>query len=445
MTLKKSEFYLSFLKSCDELGGSMDVVQYIDFMLVMLFVKYVSDKHASNPKAPIKVPAGCSFTDMVALKNDKEIGDKINKLLARLANANQFLRGAINLIDFNDGEKLGKGKEMVKRLTELISIFEKLDFGRNLGESDELLRQTYKHLMQYFDKQSDMRRGQFNTPTEVSRAIVQVMEDKVIELGRASSGPHCRNMTKLDQVSSFYIGWDVGGWNCDKNGKSRDAIVILDKRLQIFGKPWRGNLRNIINAATSTEAFIHALFALCGVHVDLVLKDLATQPAVPCITLAIDTPLGFSQEFVGLVAGLQCVEPIANSASNPYLFRRTERFLFEHGLAPLSAVKDMIGSQATKGMHVLSKFAPHHKSCGVWTDTRYLVAIEAYPSACKTSKTMTELRQGYPTLDHEDKTDALTCALLAYMFDQRREDTAAPNGTVPLREGWIWVPADALK
>ena len=104
----------------------------------------------------------------------------------------------------------------------------------------------------------------------------------------------------------------------------------------------------------------------------------------------------------------------------------------------------MIGSQATKGMHTLAKFAPHRTSCGVWTDTRHLVAIEAYPSACKKSQTMALLRQSYATLDHEDMTDALTCALVAYLFDQKREALAAPDADVPLGEGWIWVPRDVL-
>jgi hypothetical protein len=251
-------------------------------------------------------------------------------------------------------------------------------------------------------------------------------------------------MTKPHLTLSFYIGWDVGGWNCDKNGKSRDAIVILDAALQIVGKPWRGNLRTTINAATDADGFINALFALCGAPGGLVLRAEAAQPPAPRITLAIDTPLGFPQALVALVTGLHCVEPIGQSSTNPYLFRHTERFLSAHGLKPLSAVKDMIGSQATKGMHALAKFAPRRMSCGVWTDTSHLVAIEAYPSACKTSYTMARLLQGFPALDHPDQTDALTCALVAYLFDQRREALAAPYASVPPSEGWIWVTRDSL-
>ena len=186
-------------------------------------------------------------------------------------------------------------------------------------------------------------------------------------------------MSASAQASSFYIGWDVGGWNCDKNGKSRDALVILDAGLNIVGKPWRGNLRAAINEATDSADWIKRLFALCkaGSHAES-----------PQITLAIDTPLGFSEAFVRLVTQRHHAGEVGSSATNPYLFRQTELFLFEHGLKPLSAIKDMIGSQATKGMHVLAKFAPRTLRCGVWSDGKRLIAIEAYPSACKASATV---------------------------------------------------------
>ena len=111
MAIKKSELYSSLWKSCDELRGGMDASQYKDYVLVLLFVKYVSDKYAGDPNSLIEVPEGGSFADMVALKGDKEIGDKINQIIARLAEANN-LTGVIDVADFNDQEKLGKGKLM---------------------------------------------------------------------------------------------------------------------------------------------------------------------------------------------------------------------------------------------------------------------------------------------------------------------------------------------
>lgn len=182
MALKKSELYSSLWKSCDELRGGMDASQYKDYVLVLLFVKYVSDKYAGDANALIDVPAGGSFADMVAAKGDKEIGDKVNKIIGKLADANENLKGAINVADFNDEEKLGKGKEMVDRLTKLVAIFEGLDFGKNRAEGDDLLGDAYEYLMRHFATESGKSKGQFYTPSEVSRTMALV-----IDLGKANS------------------------------------------------------------------------------------------------------------------------------------------------------------------------------------------------------------------------------------------------------------------
>ena len=152
MAIKKSELYSSLWKSCDELRGGMDASQYKDYVLILLFIKYVSDKYAGDPNALIDVPAGGGFADMVAAKGDKEIGDRINKIIGKLADANDSLKGAINVADFNDEEKLGKGKEMVDRLTKLVAIFEGLDFGGNRAEGDDLLGDAYEYLMRHFGR-----------------------------------------------------------------------------------------------------------------------------------------------------------------------------------------------------------------------------------------------------------------------------------------------------
>jgi type I restriction enzyme M protein len=182
MALKKSELYSSLWKSCDELRGGMDASQYKDYVLVLLFFKYVSDKYAGDPNALINVPVaedgkpGGSFADMVAAKGDKEIGDKLNKIINRLADANEVLKGAINVADFNDEDKLGKGKEMVDRLTKLVSIFESLNFGNNRAEGDDLLGDAYEYLMRHFATESGKSKGQFYTPAEVSRIMAMVID-----------------------------------------------------------------------------------------------------------------------------------------------------------------------------------------------------------------------------------------------------------------------------
>ena len=174
MALKKSELYSSLWKSCDELRGGMDASQYKDYVLILLFVKYVSDKYAGDADALIDVPAGGSFADMVAAKGSKEIGDRINKIIGRLADANDSLKGAINIADFNDEEKLGKADAMVQRLTKLVAIFEGLDFGGNRAEGDDLLGDAYEYLMRHFATESGKSKGQFYIPAEVSRVMSMV-------------------------------------------------------------------------------------------------------------------------------------------------------------------------------------------------------------------------------------------------------------------------------
>ena len=88
MAIKKSEIYSELWKSCDELRGGMDASQYKDYILVMLFVKYLSDKYRQQKDSPITIPKGGGFQDMVSLKGKPEIGEGINKIIAKLAEEN---------------------------------------------------------------------------------------------------------------------------------------------------------------------------------------------------------------------------------------------------------------------------------------------------------------------------------------------------------------------
>ena len=174
MALKKSQLYSSLWQSCDELRGGMDASQYKDYVLTLLFMKYVSDKYADKPDAVIEVPEGGGFADMVKHIGDKEIGDRINKIISRLAEANE-LKGVIDQADFNDDSKLGRGKEMQDRLSKLVAIFDGLDFRANRAEGDDLLGDAYEYLMRHFATESGKSKGQFYTPAEVSRVMARVI------------------------------------------------------------------------------------------------------------------------------------------------------------------------------------------------------------------------------------------------------------------------------
>lgn len=202
MALKKSELYSSLWASCDELRGGMDASQYKDYVLVLLFIKYISDKYAGMPYAPITIPKGASFQDMVALKGKPDIGDQINKkIIAPLADANKLS----DMPDFNDPTKLGSGKEMVDRLTNLIAIFENpaLDFSKNRAEGDDILGDAYEYLMRHFATESGKSKGQFYTPAEVSRVIAKILGIRQTKTSSATSvyDPTCGSGSLLLKVA----------------------------------------------------------------------------------------------------------------------------------------------------------------------------------------------------------------------------------------------------
>ena len=179
MALKKSDLYSSLWASCDELRGGMDASQYKDYVLFMLFIKYVTDKYGdSTDFAPqVTIPKGSSFTDMLALRGKSDIGDKINtQVIAQLVQANDRLAHS-DFPDFNDSNKLGEGQAKVERLTNLVNIFARpqLDFSQNRADHDDILGDAYEYLMRHFATESGKSKGQFYTPAEVSRVIARVI------------------------------------------------------------------------------------------------------------------------------------------------------------------------------------------------------------------------------------------------------------------------------
>jgi len=179
MAIKKSDLYSSIWASCDELRGGMDASQYKDYVLFMLFIKYITDKYGNSTDfaPPVTIPKDASFKDMLELRGKSDIGDKINtQVIAPLVNANARLARS-DFPDFNDSNKLGEGQAKVERLTNLINIFAspQLDFSQNRAEHDDLLGDAYEYLMRHFATESGKSKGQFYTPAEVSRIIAKVI------------------------------------------------------------------------------------------------------------------------------------------------------------------------------------------------------------------------------------------------------------------------------
>ncbi|AOG04114.1 DUF429 domain-containing protein [Bosea sp. RAC05] len=229
------------------------------------------------------------------------------------------------------------------------------------------------------------------------------------------------------------IGWDVGGWNCDRNGKSRDALVVLNANGLLMGKPWRGNLRALLNEAISAGDFVRGMLDRCKVP---------PHPVHDEVVIAIDAPLAFPNALLSLLAGHTYQRQIGNSAANPYLYRFTERRLAEPSSTPLSVVKDMIGSQSTKAIHALRRFTPIQQATGVWHDGGALRIIETYPAACRRRF----MDGGNSSVDgvagHDDIVDAGLCAWVASTFMHSPAELEGPTDDAPPDEGWIWLPHD---
>lgn len=204
MAIKKSELYTSLWESCDELRGGMDASQYKDYILPLLFIKYVSDKYAGKSDALVQIPEGASFDDLVKMKGKKDIGDYINKkVLQPIDEANGFFMFK-NLADFADEDKLGKDKAMVDRLSKLIGIFQNpgLDFSKNRAEDDDIMGDAYEYLMQNFAQQSGKSKGQFYTPAEVSRILASVIGvDETTSTSETVYDPTCGSGSLLLKVA----------------------------------------------------------------------------------------------------------------------------------------------------------------------------------------------------------------------------------------------------
>ena len=242
MAVKKSELYSSIWKGCDELRGGMDASQYKDYVLVLLFMRYVTDKYGGKPDSDVPVPDGGSFKDIVTLKGKSDIGDGINKVIAKFAEAND-LQDVFREADFNDKSKLGEGKVMVDLLSKLVAIFEDpaLDFSKNRADGDDLLGDAYEYLMRNFATESGKSKGQFYTPSEVSQIMAKVIGIKNATRSQTVYDPTCGSGSLLlkaaDETSN---GITIYG---QENDVATRALAVMNMWLHRNPSAdiWRGN------------------------------------------------------------------------------------------------------------------------------------------------------------------------------------------------------------
>ncbi|MDU9803523.1 type I restriction-modification system subunit M [Helicobacter pylori] len=203
MAIKKSELYSSLWAGADSLRGGMDASEYKNYVLNLLFLKYISDKARNNNFSEIEVPQGCFYEDILALEGDKEIGDKLNKIIAKIAERND-LKGVIDSVDFNDNTKLGEGKAMMDTLSNLVKIFADLSLGTHGALDDDLLGDAYEYLMRHFASESGKSKGQFYTPSEVSLLLSLLLGiDENTRQDKSIYDPTCGSGSLLLKASSL--------------------------------------------------------------------------------------------------------------------------------------------------------------------------------------------------------------------------------------------------
>ena len=237
MAIKKSDLYSSLWASCDELRGGMDASQYKDYVLFMLFIKYVSDKYGDSDEMapPVTIPKGSSFKDMIALKGKSDIGDRINKnIIQPLVEANSRLSKS-DFPDFNDPNKLGEGNAMVERLSNLVAIFQKpeLDFSKNRADNDDILGDAYEYLMRHFATESGKSKGQFYTPSEISRIMAKVLgiTPKNTKASTTAFDPTCGSgslLLKLAEEAGKHITLEGQEMDMTTAGLARMNMILHD-------------------------------------------------------------------------------------------------------------------------------------------------------------------------------------------------------------------------
>ena len=174
--MKKSELYSMLWEACNKLRGGVEPSRYKDYVLVLLFFKYVSDRYKGQPFAEFTISKGASFEDLIAAKGKSDVGERVDKIIQKFLEDNR-LQGSLPDVSFNNPEELGSDKELVDKVSGLIAVFQNpaIDFKNNRASGDDIIGDAYEYFMMKFAQESGKSKGQFYTPSEVSRIIARLI------------------------------------------------------------------------------------------------------------------------------------------------------------------------------------------------------------------------------------------------------------------------------
>lgn len=204
MAVKKSELYSILWEACNKLRGGVEPARYKDYVLVLLFFKYVSDRYKNKRAATYSVAPGASFDDLIAAKGKSDVGERVDKIIQKFLEDNS-LQGSLPDVSFNNAEELGSGKELVDKVSGLIGVFQNpaIDFRYNRASGDDIIGDAYEYFMMKFAQESGKSKGQFYTPSEVSRTIARLIGIGEIKESLNKNGQY---MTQHVEAGAYLSG-----------------------------------------------------------------------------------------------------------------------------------------------------------------------------------------------------------------------------------------------
>ncbi len=233
-------------KACDTFRGTIDATQYKDYILTMLFIKYITDvqkekkdEYIQKYKGDIerveralkherfKVPENSSFDYIYKNRNVDNLGEIINIALEDLEDANRTkLEKVFRNIDYNSEANLGQTKDRNRRLKNLLADFSELDLRPSNLEGNDVIGDAYEFLIAHFASDAGKKAGEFYTPSQVSTLLAKLVEPKE---GDRVADPACGSGSLLLKVAK-----EIGSKNVSLNGQEVNGSTWALARMNMF-------------------------------------------------------------------------------------------------------------------------------------------------------------------------------------------------------------------
>ncbi len=252
-------------RACDTFRGVLDPADYKNYILVMVFLKYISDVWRDHREQYLKeyrddvvrvnrrlarerfqLPEGCDFTSLYELRNKPDIGERIDVALGEIEEANkEKLEGVFREVSFNSENKLGQTRERNARLKHLLEDFgdERLDLRPSVVGAEDVIGNVYEYLLERFASDAGKKAGEFYTPGQVSALLARLLAPKK---GDTICDPACGSGSLLIKVGRQADERDFALFGQESNGTTH-ALCRMNMFLHgmdSFRIEWGDTLRN---------------------------------------------------------------------------------------------------------------------------------------------------------------------------------------------------------